>query len=138
MAFLTQYTYLLGVLILSIIWCVIFFAKRINRNEMLFAGVVFGIAGIIISTQYALHDYWHPTYLLSGIPIEDFLYGFLFGGICTQIYFLFFEIKKRTTKNHHYVFAFVSFFIAMLSFAILTGILKLNSIVAHIAPPLLI
>ncbi len=136
--FAANYTYFAGVIIFFCFWLIIFLKKRINRREMLLAGAMFGIAAVIISMKYALEDYWHPAYLLPGIPIEDFLYGFFFGGICTQVYFFFFKVREKSTKNHHPLFALLSVLISVLAFVFITGILKLNSIVAHIAPPFFI
>jgi hypothetical protein len=105
---------------------------------MLLAGITFGTAAVLIGIKYALHDYWHPVYFLTSFHIEDFLYGFFFGGICAQIYFFFFEVKERTTKKHHPLLVLAAFIVSILSFIFITGILKLNSIIAHIIPPILI
>ncbi|OGI85515.1 hypothetical protein A3A05_03690 [Candidatus Nomurabacteria bacterium RIFCSPLOWO2_01_FULL_41_12] len=136
--FSSTYTYLLGVIILFFIWCIVFLKKGINRREMLLAGVVFGMGAVLIGIKYALLDYWHPEYIFPSIHIEDFFYGFFFGGICTQIYFFFFKVKERTTDKHHPIFVFISLFISIFSFVILTGVFKLNSIVSHILPPIFI
>ena len=133
--FFSTYTYLVGVLVLGLIWCLIFFKKRVNRNEMLLAGVMFGAAAVLLDIQYALYDYWHPAFLVESIPVEDFFYGFFLGGICVQIYFLFFNVKEKLVNKPHPFFVIASLFISILSFILLTGILKLNSIVAHIVPP---
>jgi hypothetical protein len=136
--FFATYAYLFGAIIFFIPWCIVFFKKRVNRKEMLIYGIVFGIAAVLIGIRYALHDYWHPSYLFPAFHLEDFLYGFFFGGLCTQIYFFFFEIKERATKNHHPIFGFIALIISILSFVLITDILKLNSIIAHIIPPLLV
>lgn len=136
--FFTTYTYLFGAIIFFIPWCIVFLKKRINQKEMLIYGTVFGIAAVLIGIRYALHDYWHPTYLFPVFHLEDFLYGFFFGGLCTQIYFFFFETKERATKNHHPIFGLIALILSILSFVLITDILKFNSIIAHIIPPLLI
>ena len=136
--FAGTYTYLFGVILFFLVWCIVFFRHKTNRAEMLFAGVMFGAAAVITGLQYSIHDYWHPTFLFPTFPIEDFFYGFFFGGICTQIYFFFFEARRQTTKKHHFVFAVMVVFVSALSFILLTGILKLNSIIPHIVPPLFI
>lgn len=138
LTFFSMYTYLFGAIIFFIPWCIVFLKKRINRKEMLIYGVIFGIAAVLIGVRYALHDYWYPLYLFPAFHFEDFLYGFFFGGLCTQIYFFFFETKERATKNHHPVFGIFALILSILSFVLITDILKLNSIIAHIIPPLLI
>ncbi len=136
--FSTTYTYFVGVIILFFVWSIVFLKKGINRREMILGGLVFGVAAVLIGMKYATHDYWSPQYLFPSIHIEDFLYGFLFGGVCTQIYFFFFKVRERTTQKHHPFFVIMAFIIFIFSFIFLTGIMKLNSIVAHIIPPLLI
>ncbi len=138
LTFFAAYTYLFGAIIFFILWCIVFLKKGINRKEMLIYGVIFGIAAVLIDIKYALHDYWHPVYLFPMFHLEDFLYGFFFGGLCTQIYFFFFETKERATKNHHPIFGIFALVISIVSFVLITDILKLNSIIAHIVPPLLI
>lgn len=136
--FFATYAYLFGAIIFSIPWGIVFCAKRINRKEMIMYGVVFGVAAVLIGIRYALHDYWQPTYLFPSFHIEDFLYGFFFGGLCTQVYFFFFETKERTTKNYHPIFGLTALIVSILSFVLITDVLELNSIIAHILPPALV
>lgn len=136
--FTYTYLYFTGTVIFFLIWLMVFLKNGINKKEMLGIGMLFGIAAVLINNQYALHDYWHPLFLIRQIPLEDFLYGFFFGGISTQAYFFFFKTKERITANHHPVFVVVVVLASILCFVILTGLLKINSIVAHIIPPLIV
>lgn len=133
-----QYTYFVGVCLFFVVWLVIFSRRNTNRKEMLTLGGLFGLAAYVIGIKYSLGDYWHPVYLFNNLHIEDFLYGFFFGGVCTQIYFSLFRVREIDTHKHRPFFVSVALLISISSFLLLTDVLRFNSIVAHIVPPLLI
>ncbi len=48
---------------------------------MILVGVLLGIFTVLTSRIFAA-QYWHPTFILGPrLPLEDFMYGFLIGGI---------------------------------------------------------
>ena len=100
-----QYAYLLGnLLILFPIWLFLFIHRRDLRREMLIISTILGIAGPLVELWY-LRDYWRPeTFTGSAIGIEDFLFGFFFGGISGLIYEELFGRRhsKRKNRKHHW------------------------------------
>ncbi|HYD93601.1 MAG TPA: lycopene cyclase domain-containing protein [Candidatus Paceibacterota bacterium] len=104
-----SYTYLLGGLIFLPWWLVLFFWNRTLRDEMLIMSFLIGMLAPLWAPFF--FDYWSPIYL---VPIEvwsiqlgsveDFIYGFLIGGIASVIYELAFprKILKLRDKRHHW------------------------------------
>ncbi len=135
-SFFQTYTYLLWVCFLTIPWIFIFFNKETNKREMLSIGTLFGILAVMIGKRYSLLDYWHPNYIL--FPLEDFLYAFLFSGIITEWYKFFFSFSKNKPGQKHYIFAWMSLFITVISFILITDILGFNSFFSYIMAPILI
>ena len=107
---------------------------------MIVCGIYFGIAAIIIGYFYAIKDYWSPPYIFDNLlHIEDFIYGFLFGGIAAEVFEIVLPIKsikrdKKLRKDLIIIFILVSIF----CFIFFVNILDYNSIVAHTIPPLLV
>ena len=114
------------------------YIKQSNREriKMIISGIGFGIMAVILS--YVFLDYWVPKYLIDGIHIEDFIYGFIFAGILPTIKNIAFkrETKGKLHINIKLCILYVTIFI--LTFIIIINMLKLNSIYALIATPLLI
>lgn len=133
-----KYSYMLMGSIFLVIWFVLFMLRKNLRKEMLAMSLIFGIAGILVERVY-LHDWWRPlTVTTTRIGIEDFLFGFVVGGISSSIYQFIFnkrlrvsalDRKERRDKSLRFI-ALGLFFIAMFggSFFILT----LNSLQASI------
>lgn len=134
-----QYFYIIGTTIFLPLWLWMF-SKRDKRKDMLFVGLCFGIGAVIIEKLYANVDYWNPVYIFPSIPLEDFYYGFIFGGISSEIYEVLFNKENskrrvyRTKKKLLVLFSVLTAF----SFWLVVDLLKLNSIIAHIVPPLLV
>ncbi len=104
-------------------------------------GTLFGLAGMLTAHFYALQDYWRPTYLLgSFLNIEDFFYGFFFGGIACELAEDLLKYKDVRSKKpkHRLALLLAGGVISLLSLYFLTDVLKLNSIIAYIVPPMLI
>ena len=97
----------------------------------------FGVAAYMIEF-YALVDYWNPNYLIKGIYLEDFLYGFFFGGLASIMLNFLFGYKSYKHGHHHYMIGFSFIVITYITFHVVVHILKLNSIVAHIIPPMIV
>ncbi len=107
-----HYAYLLGIDLLMFLpaFLLCFFVRKDLRREMLTAGLVFGVVAFLSEPIFILH-YWHPEYIFplsyKGLALgslEDFLYGFLKGGIAAVI----FEVLSRKmfsgrkTHAHHW------------------------------------
>jgi len=116
-----MYEYLLGTLIMGIVWVLAFLPRKDLRKPMIWSGVAYIIA--ISVWFFALRflfllgyidssitpGYWHPNTLFNlglitgGFAIEDILFMFFAGGIATFVYEYFFKIKiklKKTYKHH--------------------------------------
>ena len=70
---------------------------------MLFISTLLGVVSIILE-PLCFQDWWHPLTITGTIPgIEDFLFGFVVGGIAAVIYEDFFKVglkeKKRSKKK---------------------------------------
>jgi len=132
--------YLWGLLLLLPLWLYGILKNKDSRKEMIVCGILFGIAAIIIGYFYAIKDYWSPPYVFDNLlHIEDFIYGFLFGGIAAEIFEIILPFKsikkdKKPRKDLIIIFILVSIF----SFLLFVNILNYNSIIAHIVPPLLV
>lgn len=135
---LGHYFYLWGVLLIVPIWLYIFISRRRSRQEMVYMGLLFGLAAAVIARVYALSDYWNPPYLFgSAFNVEDFLYGFFYGGIATELYeaIISREDSDRKSAKHYWLLALL-FLVTLLSFIVLVDIFHFNSILAHIVPPI--
>ena len=139
-----QYSYLIGTIIILIIWLILFFSRKDTRKEMLIISIIFGISGLIVAPIY-LTDWWHPlTITKTLIGIEDFLYGFAIAGIASVIYTLIFKKKvqiKKTNKkgkikrNKNYIIITLILIISFFgSFYLLNLSSFHSSIIAFIIP----
>ena len=132
-SFFSHYIYFTGCLLLLPFWLVSYrLVDPIHRRGMLLGGGIFAVGAFFIEYFYAMHDYWHPAFILTGVPLEDLMYGFLFGGICSRPY-----TKHKHNKIHHKHIWFIvfSFIGTIATFLILVNFLGYNSIIAHIIPP---
>jgi len=91
-----QYFYFIGVTLFLPIWIVLFLNKE-RRKDMLLLGLIAGVLAIFFGYYYANIDYWKPVYIIKNFLFEDFYYGFIFGGISSEIYELVFN--KRNSKD---------------------------------------
>lgn len=132
------YTYLIGDLILLLIWLILFFWRKDIRKEILIISLIFGIAGPLVEIFY-IKDWWKPlTITNTHIGIEDFLFGFFIGGIIAVIYEVIFkkrikiqEVKKIKERKRNLN---IIFLLALLIILFLGSfyILNLNSLIATI------
>jgi len=97
-----QYSYLIGCLILLVVWSILFLNRKNTRKEMLTMSLLFGFLGVIVTLIY-LRDWWNPlTITNTRVGIEDFIFGFSVAGIAAVIYSIIFNKKvriKKTKKN---------------------------------------
>ncbi len=132
--------YLWGSLLLLPLWLYGFIRNKDSRKEMVVCGFLFGVAAVIIGYAYALHDYWNPSYIFDNfLHIEDFIYGFLFGCIASEIFEIvlpYKSVKKKQRSRKKILIIFAT--ITGLCFFIFVDLLNYNSIIAHIVPPLIV
>ena len=127
-----QYTYLIADLLFLAVWFALFFWRKNTRKEMVFMSFLFGFVGPIVEIIH-LKDWWRPlTITGTAIGIEDFLFGFVIGGIATVIYEDIFKKKIRIRKfskerkkieNVH----FAIFFLSLLAIFFIGFFLGLNT-----------
>lgn len=139
-----QYTYIIGNIILLLIWTFLFIRRKDTRKEMLVISIIFGIAGPIAEMIY-IKDWWQPlTITGTSIGIEDFLFGFLIGGIMAVIYEHLFQkrIQKKKPKKIHKSKIFRPAIVLLLLFVGLYYLTSLNSftltVIALLVPTIMI
>jgi len=97
----TNYTYsylILGLLFL-IIWTIFFLWRKDTRKEMILISIFFGIAGLLVEAVY-IQDWWRPITITGTlIGIENFLFGFVIGGISSVIYEGVFRKRVKEIRN---------------------------------------
>jgi len=87
-----KYAYMVGNLLLAIIWLTIFVIRKDLRREQIIVGLVAAIAAPLTDYLVFYSDYWRPQYLIGlningvSLGLESPLFGFLIGGISTVIY----------------------------------------------------
>lgn len=93
-----QYSYLIGDSALLIVWVLLFLLRKDLRREMLKISTLFGLIGLIVERIFII-DWWGPlTITNTKIGIEDFIFGFVVGGIASVIYEAIF-VKKATPSS---------------------------------------
>jgi hypothetical protein len=86
-----KFTYLLGAFYFSVIWMVLFGLFPKERKVIFWSSLACGPAGPI-SEYWHRADYWRPDLIIAihfgnwTFGLEDYLFAFVFGGICTGIF----------------------------------------------------
>ncbi len=134
-----QYAYLLGIDLLMYfpVFFFLFFWRNDLRKEMLIAGSIFGVIAFLTEPIFIKY-YWHPEYIwplfIKGTQIgsfEDFVYGFLKGGIAAVIYeevFCKTVCKMRKNKYHFKRMIIPIYLSGILIFIFATVSLQMNPI----------
>ncbi|MBI2498809.1 hypothetical protein HYV88_01045 [Candidatus Woesearchaeota archaeon] len=112
-----MYEYLIGSLILLIIWILLFEIKKEVRKEMLLTSIFTAPLGL---TEFIfVPEYWDPPTIFNlakttGLDIESLIFSFAMGGIASILYEELFKVKHITLsskerKKHtlHYFYVFV-------------------------------
>ena len=94
-----QYFYLWGVLIVLPIWVVIIWKKPRSRREVIYMGLIFATASMLLDKYCAIYDYWKPHFIFKDFNFESLLYGFFVGGMSTKIYELVFQKEYVSEKE---------------------------------------
>ncbi len=89
--------YLVGSLILGLVYLLIFLLRKDLRRELYWGGLL--ALPFAITAPYFIPEYWNPPYMFgligfAGIGIEDLLFTFFVGGIAAVL-FEFLENKKE-------------------------------------------
>lgn len=135
-----QYTYLVGVVIFSIIWLILYFHRKELRREMIVMSILVAILGLFSEYLWWTKDWWRPlTITGTRIGIEDLLLGFTNGGIAAVLYEEIFKkrIYKFKPRDHNLSLVLIialSYFI----FLIMFYILGLTSFIATAAVQIII
>ncbi len=92
----------------------------------------------LISERLFIYDYWTPQFIFgSKFGMEDFIYGFLAGGIANVVYEEIFGIKhsKRKNRSHDWsVFLLPVFGISLALFVISMLFFKINTMLSVLIP----
>lgn len=128
----SKYLYLWGSLLGCLIFVLIYLSRKDLRDKMVKIGVFVGILGIF-SEYFFFKDYWIPPLILKIGDlggIEDFLFGFMAGGIGAAIYDVVFHKRLLRRGNHHYWIIPLVLFSEFLAMMIFSNNLGFNSIYA--------
>ena len=133
-----QYTYLIGNFLGLIVWVFLFLKRKDTRKEMLVISILFGIAGLLTQPIYLL-DWWRPlTITGTAVGIEDFLFGFVIGGVAAVVYEYLFrkrikikKVKKIIERKRDINLLFLFFLLAGI-FILSVFILRINTLIASI------
>ncbi|MFH1325486.1 MAG: lycopene cyclase domain-containing protein [archaeon] len=142
-----QYTYLVISLLFFIFWSILFLKRKDTRKEMLIISLIFGVIGLFVEPIY-ITDWWKPlTITGTAVGIEDFLFGFAFGGVASVCYEVSFKerikIKRKNKKQNFnlfillgiagflffgsfYIFNFNTFYATLLAFIMPTLVIWLK------------
>ncbi len=97
-----QYGYLVGALLIALVWLMCWLWRKDLRQEMMFGsllGLPFGLTEF-----FYVPEYWRPPTIFHlvekfGFGIESLLFCFFAAGIATVVYEIAFNVKLRKTKN---------------------------------------
>lgn len=124
--FFREYTYLYGAILFGIPFLILYLYKKDSRSGMIHVGLMTGLAAFIFS-HISIADYWHPKFLIPNVPLEDFIYGFFFGGFVSECADIFIKHKFKKVKSRK-IFLYSLFFISPIITFVFINIFQLNSI----------
>ena len=117
------------------IWIILFTWRKDIRKEMLIMSTLWGFVGLIAGKIY-IKDWWCPLTIMGIIPsIEDFIFGFVIGGIASIIYqALFLKKMKRINKQYKTRNLNIISLLSLLGIIFIgtVYILKVNTLIASI------
>jgi hypothetical protein len=91
-----QFAYLIGALLVGVIWVFFYFSKKQLRPEMKFMSIAMAFTGL---TEFVFFDrYWRPEFLIDlgiKVGIEDIILMFFTGGVAAVCYEYFIDDKTR-------------------------------------------
>lgn len=93
-----QYSYLIGAIVMLVIWIVLFLWRKDIRKEMLVMSILIGVLALPLNYLY-IQDWWHPlTVTGTALGIEDLILGFAGGGIAAVVYEVIFKMRFKKRK----------------------------------------
>ena len=96
-----QYPYLVGIIILGLLWLIFFLLRKDLRQQILIMSFFTTPLAPIFQFFFFSKDYWNPNYFYSisingvSVGIEEPLFAFFVGGIGTIIY----EVIRNRISN---------------------------------------
>ena len=138
MADLMEYFYSWG--LLFVLPFTVFAYVKSNKTErikMIVSGIGFGILSLIFAKDVFM-TYWVPRYLIDGVYIEDFLYGFLFAGIIPSMHNIFRNKHMTGELKINYLLIVADVLILVSVFCIMVYIFDFNYIYPLSVVPLII
>ena len=134
-----KFTYLLGALFFIVIWLAFFGLFPKERKVIFWSSIAWGPAGPI-SEYWHRADYWRPDLIFAvhlgnwTFGLEDYLFAFAFGGICTGIFELIIRIIWQPEDLRFNLNSFIKLLSMVLFSLMLMGLLSwvfhLNSLPA--------
>jgi hypothetical protein len=134
-----KFFYLLGAFYFIVIWMILFGLFPKERKVIFWSSLACGPAGPI-SEYWHRADYWHPDLILAihignwTFGLEDYLFAFAFGGICTGIFEL---LMRRIWQAEDIRFNLKGFFkllsivlFSLMLMGVLSWLFRLNSLLA--------
>jgi len=121
---------------LSILWILLYLARKDLRRKMLWLSITLGFLGPIGEVWF-LRDYWQPQIFFGrSIGLEDYLFMFFITGIACVLHQVVFNFKisPRITKSAHNPAVVISSIIigSIVLANILVFVFKMNSMYAGI------
>ncbi len=95
-----QYAYLFGALALLPFWLGLFLYRKDIRKQMLIMSFTIGVLSLATTHYWWTVDWWQsPTVTGTKVGVEDFIAGFLSGGIMAVVYEVLFSKQQYKIKN---------------------------------------
>lgn len=129
-----KYIYFTGIFLALIVWIIFFVIRKDTRKEMIILSLIFGIPGPLAAYVH-LNDWWKPITLTGNpIGIEDFLFGFVVGGIAGVIYeFVFNKEVKTKIKKSDFKLILIPVSLMFLIYFGLSLTFKINTFISSIS-----
>lgn len=127
-----EFAYLFWNILLLIPWLILFILRKDLQKEMLTMGLLMAVFSIITAHFFWTKDWWRPVTITGGpIGFEDFILGFLTGGIGGVLYEEIFKrrLYKRSLGTHNF-WAFYFIFQTLLILFVFSWIFHFTSFVA--------
>ncbi len=98
-----RFVYLISIFPPFLIWAVFFFKRKDLRQEMVVMSSITGFLAVFFSYYFWTVDWWRPLNMTATrIGVEDFIAGFIAGGIVAVIYEVLFKRELHKRKIHHH------------------------------------
>lgn len=99
-----QFVYLIASFSMAPIWVYLYWSRRDLRKEILVMSMLIGVMSVVTSYYWWTLDWWRPlTITGTRVGIEDFITGFVSGGIMAAIYEVVFRrgLYRRRPEQHY-------------------------------------